>query len=264
MRPDSRTPRRLPTISRATNPSADLDAVGRPLRKGRRQRRHAGRDAHRHRQHVVDEQRRGGHQARRRARGSPWRRCRRRRRSGRRESSAGTRRRRSPASTAMTTPIGVTRLMRGDAADQQDAQDLLGGVGDRRQRVGRQHRQPGDAGQPFVVGVVRRNARADEHALELREERLVGHGHLQPPTGLADGLEVGVLYRPLRLKPRRADSPRWAACPRGSPVSLRPERTWRYTDYAEPIGRLGGVLMNFLRLSYGVGRHWMHASRMPQ
>ena len=74
-----------------------------------------------------------------------------------------------PASTAMTAPIGRDEAEGRDAADQQHAQDLLGRVGHRRQRVGRQDGEPGDAREPFVMGEVRRNGRADEHALELGE-----------------------------------------------------------------------------------------------
>ena len=37
------------------------------------------------------------------------------------------------------------------AADDQHAQDFFGRVRDRRQRVGREHREARDPGQPFVM-----------------------------------------------------------------------------------------------------------------
>src|SRR5215213_567647 len=53
---------------------------------------------------------------------------------------------------------------------------------------------------------MRGNRRADEDALQLRQEGPVSHTDLQWPTGLADGLEVGVLYhRPLSLRRLRPD-----------------------------------------------------------
>ena len=84
----------------------------------------------------------------------------------------------------MTAPIGVTKRQRGDAADHQDAQDFLGRVGHRRERIRREHREAGDPGQPLVMGEMRRDGRADEQALELREKRLFGHRN--PP--IADGV----------------------------------------------------------------------------
>jgi hypothetical protein len=44
-------------------PEAPLDTIGVELRKRGRNRQHTGRDAHRDRQRVVDEQRRGGDQS---------------------------------------------------------------------------------------------------------------------------------------------------------------------------------------------------------
>src|SRR4051812_35001724 len=53
---------------------------------------------------------------------------------------------------------------------------------------------------------MRRNRRADQDALQLRQEGPVSHTDLQWPTGLADGLEVGVLYhRRLSLERHRPD-----------------------------------------------------------
>ena len=84
----------------------------------------------------------------------------------------------------MTAPIGVTSARRDDAADQQDAQDLFGGVGHRRERVGRQDRETGDAREPLVVCEVRGDGCADEHALELRKEAF-RQANLQPAGGVS-------------------------------------------------------------------------------
>ena len=145
-----------------TKTSASSTRLTWQVRKRRRHRRHARRDADRDREHVVDEQRRGCDQARRCGRGSPSPRCTRRRRSGTRGSSAGTRTRRWPAWPRSRAPIGVASAERRAPADEQHAQDLFGRVGHRRQRVGRQHRQPGDAGEPLVMREMGRNGRADE------------------------------------------------------------------------------------------------------
>jgi hypothetical protein len=59
---------------------------------------------------------------------------------------------------------------RGDAADQQHAQDFLRGVGDGGERVGGENRQSGDPGEAFVMGVARGNGRADDQALDLSEK----------------------------------------------------------------------------------------------
>ena len=68
---------------------------------------------------------------------------------------------------------------RADAGDDQRAQDEVGGVGDRRQRVGRQHGQAGDAGQPLVMREMRRDRFADEETLE-RKRGVFRHPH--PPA----------------------------------------------------------------------------------
>ena len=74
---------------------------------GRRDGEHAGRDADRHGQRVVDEERRRGDEAGGLRRCSPWRRCTRRRPSGRRGSSGGRKTRRWRAALAMTRLIGI-------------------------------------------------------------------------------------------------------------------------------------------------------------
>ena len=167
----------------ATKPSAISTRYGTPLRERRRERRDAGGDADRDGQHVVDEQRRRRDQAGHACRGCPWRRCRRRRRSDTRESSGGTRRRRPPASTAMTDADRRDEAERRDAADEQHAQNFLGRVGHRRERVGREHREPGHARQPFVVGEMRGMGAPTSTRLSW-EETIRRHGH--PP--IADGV----------------------------------------------------------------------------
>ena len=179
----------------ADEPERDFHAVGRPLGKCGGERRDAGSHADGDRQHVVDEKRG------------------RRNQTGERpevllRDDVG----------AAAAGIRVDRLsiredddgqrdgddnadrrgqaQGGDTADQQHAEDFLGRVGDRRERVRREHRQTRHTGQALVMGLVRRDGRAHEDALELEQERFVGHRTLQSPTGLADGLEVGVLYHP--------------------------------------------------------------------
>ena len=119
----------------------------------------------------------------------------------------------------------MTRLSAADAADRQHAQDLFGRVGDRRQRIGRQHGETGDPGEPLVVGEMRGNGRADDQALDLRQERFVSHECLQKPTGLADGLEVGVLYQSRRSRAATGGRIRpWDACTRPVGPPYRADR----------------------------------------
>ena len=91
---------------------------------------------------------------------------------------------------------------RGDAGDDERREDEVGGVRDRRQRVGREHRQARDARQALVMRERRRNRFADEESFE-RERGVVRHPRASPmdasrcasvktPTGLADGLGLGM------------------------------------------------------------------------
>ena len=57
---------------------------------------------------------------------------------------------------------------RAEARDHEGREDEVGGVGDRRQGVGGQHRQAGDARQALVVGEVRWNRLADKEALDRK------------------------------------------------------------------------------------------------
>ena len=84
------------------------------------------------------------------------------------------------------------RAKRRGAGQHQHAQDFFGGVGHRRERVGREDREADWPRQPLVVGELRRDRLADDQPLDLCAERpFFEHQGLQSPTGLADGLEVG-------------------------------------------------------------------------
>ncbi len=105
--PDSRTPRRLISITRPTSTTAIAD----PVREQRGERRDELRDARRHRhgdrQDVVHQQRRARHLGRRARPGCRAPRCRRRRRPGRRGSSARTRTSRAPAAPRSRSRSGT-------------------------------------------------------------------------------------------------------------------------------------------------------------
>ena len=73
----------------------------------------------------------------------------------------------------MTKRDRAGEAQRRRAGEDQDAQDFLGRVGDRRQRVGRQHGEAGDPRQALVMREVRGDRLADEEPLELREKRLL-------------------------------------------------------------------------------------------
>src|SRR6266851_2553560 len=86
--------------------------------------------------------------------------------------------RRLPTISTSTNPsVSSTRLTChcGSADENQDAQNLFGGVRDRRQRVGREHRQAGGARQPFVMREMRRDRLADEKPFDLRKNSLFRH-----------------------------------------------------------------------------------------
>ena len=164
-------------------PEPDLDAVRHPLRKGRRECRDARSHADSHRQHVVDQQRGRRNQAGERPEvlfrddvGATAARIRVDRLSIR-EDDDGQRdgdddaNRRDEAQGC-------------DTADEQHAEDFLRRVGDRGERVRREHRQSGHTGQALVMSLVRRDGRAHEDALQLEQERFVGHS--KPP--IADGV----------------------------------------------------------------------------
>ena len=149
-----------------------LHAVDVPVGECRCERRDARRDADRHRQDVVDQQRAGGDERRHFAEVVL-----------RDDVRAAARR------------VRVDRLAIGEDHDRQNrcdherdrareaerrgadehqhAEDFLGRVRDRRQRVGRQHGQPGDAGEPFVVREVGRDRFPDDESLERGEEWLL-------------------------------------------------------------------------------------------
>src|SRR5690349_24215462 len=47
---------------------------------------------------------------------------------------------------------------------------------------------------------MRRDRLTNDEPLGLREQTFCRHGRSNPPTGLADGLEVGILYPPKRRR----------------------------------------------------------------
>ena len=50
----------------------------------------------------------------------------------------------------------------GGGGQHKDPKAFFGCVRDGRERVGRKHRKPGDVGQPFLVGMLRRDGAAEE------------------------------------------------------------------------------------------------------
>ena len=173
MLPDSRMPRRLPTVRIARNARHISTRYGSSCGKRRRDREDAGRDADRNRQRVVHEQRRRGNQT-----------------GGRPDVLL------RHDVRAAAGRVGVNRLPIGEGDDRQQrrddeadrhrvderahardderGQDEVGRVRDRRQRVGRQHGQARDTGQALVVRQMRRDRSADEETLE-RERGVFRH-----------------------------------------------------------------------------------------
>jgi hypothetical protein len=58
---------------------------------------------------------------------------------------------------------------RGGAGEHQDQQDLLGGVGHRGHRIGREHRQRDPLAEAFVPGLRQRHRRPHEPAFHERD-----------------------------------------------------------------------------------------------
>ena len=79
----------------------------------------------------------------------------------------------------MTRLTGVARLNAAAPADHHDAQNFFGGVRDRRERVGGQHRQSRDARQALVVSVCSGNGAADKQPLQARKG---SDGHATLPS----------------------------------------------------------------------------------
>ena len=70
---------------------------------------------------------------------------------------------------AMIDGDGARERQRAHVDEDQDPQNLFGRVRDRRQRIGRQHGEAGDAGETFVMGQMRRDRLADDEPLDLAE-----------------------------------------------------------------------------------------------
>ena len=75
----------------------------------------------------------------------------------------------------MTRLMGMAYTRAPVPADHQRCDDEVGCVGDRRQRVGRQHSKTGDARQAFVMRQVRRNRLAEEKTFECRKGGFFSH-----------------------------------------------------------------------------------------
>jgi hypothetical protein len=166
----------LPSIStqHQHEPERHLDAVHVPFRERGRDRGYARGDTDGDRQHVIDEQR------------------------GRRDERGRF------AQIVLRHDVGAAaarirmdrlpvrkhddRENRGDdqgdwrgerqragADENQNAENLLGSVRDRRQRVRRQHCEAGKARQAFVMGEVRRDRLTNDEPLGLREQAFGGH-----------------------------------------------------------------------------------------
>ncbi len=73
----------------------------------------------------------------------------------------------------MIAAMGLANASAVDVDEDQDAQDLLGRVRHRRQRIGRQHGEAGDAGETLVMGQMRRDRLADHESLDLADEFLL-------------------------------------------------------------------------------------------
>ena len=76
---------------------------------------------------------------------------------------------------AMMNAIGLARRQRAEFDEDQHAQNLLGGVRHRGERVRRKDRKTRDSGETFVVGQMRGNRLADDKALDLTEEAFFRH-----------------------------------------------------------------------------------------
>jgi hypothetical protein len=63
--------------------------------------------------------------------------------------------------------------------------NAIGRVGDRRERIGRQHGQAGDLRESFVVREMRRDRLADDKPLQQRGEPFFRHGILPRADGVS-------------------------------------------------------------------------------
>ena len=150
---------------------ADRDAHRVELRRDRDQLLHGGRRGHRHRHHVVDQERRGRDEAEERRELLAG--------DGVRAAAVGER----PADLAVRDRDdgehdGDRRrhLDRGDegerAGDDEDPQDLLGRIGGRRDRVGAEDREREPLRQPLADLLLGGQGAADEPRLRAAEARV--------------------------------------------------------------------------------------------
>ena len=73
----------------------------------------------------------------------------------------------------------------GRPGEHQHAEDFLGRIRDRRQRVGRQDSQAGEAREPFVVREVGGDRLPDDVSLERGKQCFFGHGVLPTADGVS-------------------------------------------------------------------------------
>ena len=108
------------------------------------------------------------------------------------------------------------------AGDDQRGDDEVGRVGDRRQRVGRQHREAGDARQALVMREVRRNRLAEEKPLESRKTRMSSDTRAPGSSTKPRMLSYAVFHR--GFDARRATISSSAAACRASASGTSPRR----------------------------------------
>ena len=158
----------MPIVSTDEERQAEPGLADVQRRKRRRDGRHAGRDADRHGQRVVDQQRRGSGQAGDRteivARDDVGAAA-----AGEREDRLPKRKRDRDQQDRDQDRDRLRLGHRRQAADHQDAQDLLGRVGDRRQRVRREDREPAEDSELVMASLIGRDRAADDHPLQRGE-----------------------------------------------------------------------------------------------
>ena len=85
----------------------------------------------------------------------------------------------------MTNAIGLANAERRGPGEHQHPEHFFGRVSDRRERVGRQHGQARDPGEPFVMREMRGDRLADDESLERVEQSFFGHGDLPRADGVS-------------------------------------------------------------------------------
>ena len=191
--PDSRMPRRLASVINTTAPTLIGTVNGHPAGHKRRDRGHAGRDRHRHRQHVVDQQGGRGRQAREHAQVVAG------------DDVAATAGRvgldRLPIARPPRWPAAARSRSRWAASEtgnrrrqHQHLHDLLGRIGHGGERVRREDRQRLDLGQALV--------RLARGGIGLPRSRCFARSSVRPSRRL--GARAATWHQvpgPMRVKP---------------------------------------------------------------